>query len=193
MGMNLRPLLPVSASATILFSAGLASAEDAWPHSRVGATFGGGLVILPGVASAGSLDLLLHVGAQLNKYVGVYVTGFGGFVFPPLAGAGGGAAAIIDVTFDSTIFVGVGPELDWYEIDSRRRGGASGILAGGRLRFLWNPERLRPYDIGHTGFGFVFGADVRLLRANSFAFFRTGAPEARIMVAPVLLFGFMQY
>jgi hypothetical protein len=190
--MKPRSLVPLSALAALLLSAGRASAEeDPGLRPRAGFDIGGGTFIAPGFGTFGALGLHVYVGVQFNNLLALYLLPELGFVFAKPTQYVEDAALLVDFTFGRLISVGVGPEAGLYGQDSGGFGPPAPVhytsgLYGGRLRLTYRPlSRLDSFLSLTTA-----SLDLRVLRGRTFLV-TTPDPRSYVtVVLPMLSFGF---
>jgi hypothetical protein len=172
--MRPRAFVSLAAVAALLLSTGWTSAEeDPGVGPRVGLFLGGGPLIVPGVGTLGVVGAELQAGVQFNRFLGLYalfdvhlMVGQLATSSPPVE------ALLLEFTFGNRIFVGVGPEVGFYDVSLKTKDGPparSGYIYGGRLHFAWSlvsrevEPSYRRVSLISYGDTLTLGFDVRLL------------------------------
>jgi hypothetical protein len=173
MDMKRRALVSLAAVAVLLLSAGRASAEeDPGLGLRIGMSLQGGPLIVPGVGTVGVGGAEVQAGVQFNRFLGLYAVLDLDFVVGKLSPGNPphNEALLVEFAFGNRLFVGVGPEMGFYDVTLWIAGGPpmrSGYLYGGRLHVAWSlASRDRgPLWLNVFGYGdmLTLGLNVRVL------------------------------
>src|SRR5262245_18437068 len=94
----------------LLASCGSAQ-EDDRARFRGGVALEGGAIIVPDVATVGTVGAQGQIGVQINNLVGVYAVPAMGAVVGEVGGIYVGSALIVDFTFNDMFTVGAGPDV----------------------------------------------------------------------------------
>jgi hypothetical protein len=141
--MRRRALVSLAAGAALLLSAGRAFAEeDPGVHLRLGMSLRGGPLIVPGVGTVGVFGVEAQAGVQFNKFLGLYAVLDVDVLVGKLSPGNSphNEALLVEFTFGNRLFVGVGPEMGFYDVTQWIEGGPpmrSGYVYGGRLHVAW--------------------------------------------------------